>query len=377
VSIRSGRADSPQPQGDDGNQRSSSPEPRGERGIRTKRPERPAAAKPATTAATIAKSVSGNSAKRLSPRPVASDPQEKTPKPRESSPTAKVQRARTVAKRKAPDVDTSTSTDSTASTTTEQHTEPARHRRLVRPSPAQQHTATRSDNADSDADDLADFEADVRSDAEKSGMHTMDGKPAAPVLPARPVSRNLDPSQLYRGRTRMALLRDLAMGEWTHSSIANSVGVPTEIIDDFAETYEVEITEVRTALAGQLAIESAGLWISKKYNRLGELQSDFEDIDVVIDVMRKNTKVKIEQNALSSGSDSMVKGDTFDTDLLLGSRRHQNLLRSKIAILKAVADELAPRNNKDKEEKDETAQIRYVIEQDPGTPGDDIIGALT
>jgi hypothetical protein len=175
----------------------------------------------------------------------------------------------------------------------------------------------------------------------------------------------------------MALLRDLAMGEWTHASIANSVGVPTEIIDDFAETYSNEISEVRTALAGQLAIESAGLWISKKYNRLGELQSDFEDIDVVIDVMRRNTKVKIEQNALQSGSDSMIKGDTFDTDLLLGSRRHQNLLRSKIAILKAVADELAPRNNKKDEEKDETAQIRYVIEQDPGTPGDDIIGALT
>jgi hypothetical protein len=203
------------------------------------------------------------------------------------------------------------------------------------------------------------------------GMHTMDGKPAEPK--PRPVSRNLDPSQLYRGRARMALIRDLAMGEWTSRSIADSVGVPVEIIEDFKETYEHEISEVRAALAGQLAIESAGLWISKRQNRISELQSDFEDIDLVIEVMRKNTKQKLEEEAILSGSDSMVKGDVFDTDLLLGSRRHQNLLRAKIAVLRAVADEYAP-NKQKKDAEQEDKSIRYVIEQDTG---DDILESLT
>ncbi len=208
------------------------------------------------------------------------------------------------------------------------------------------------------------------------GMHTMDGRPAhIPQAPPRPTSRNLDPSQLYRGRARMALLRDLAMGEWSDRSIADSVGVPVEIITDFRETYENEIQEVRAALAGQLAIESAGLWISKRHNRISELQSDFEDIDLVIDVMRKNTRQKLEENALTSGSDSMVKGDVFDTDLLLGSRRHQNLLRSKIAILKAVADEYAPNRQKKEDQEDNT--IRYVIESDGAGDSTDILESLT
>ena len=202
------------------------------------------------------------------------------------------------------------------------------------------------------------------------GMHNM----AAPTRPAPPRRRNLDPSQLYRGRTRMALLRDLAMGEWSDASIAASVGVPTEIITDFRESYPDEIQEVRAALAGQLAIESAGLWISKKQNRLAELQEDFEDIDQVIDLMRKNTEEQLK--ATMDGSDSLQKGDTFDTNLLLGSRRHQNLLRSKIAILKAVADELTPTKGQPDARPEGDNTVRYVIESDT-EDGDEIIGALT
>lgn len=230
----------------------------------------------------------------------------------------------------------------------------------------------------SDAD-LADLEAEFTPEAEPDadtpdpdGMHTMDGK-AAQGKP-RPVSRNLAPSQLYRGRAKMALLRDLAMGEWTDATIARSVGVPTVVIQDFRETYEHEINEVRLALAGQLAVESSGLWISKQYNRLAEMQQDFEDIDFVIDVMRENTKTSLMQDM--DGSDSMVKGDTFDTNMLLGSRRHQNLLRSKLALLKSVADELDPRRKSKDSEQDEGNTVKYVITSD-ATDGDDILQALT
>lgn len=223
------------------------------------------------------------------------------------------------------------------------------------------------------------------------GLHTMDGKPLpqpADTGPEDPFAgdeedeelapvqakyrRNLDSREIYRGRTRLALIRDLAMGEWSDSAIAQSIGVPLDIVTDFRQTYEHEIQEVSSALAGQLAIESAGMWISKRQNRIAELQEDFEDIDLVLAVMRENTKIMLHNGI--DGSDSQMRGDAFDTNLLLGSRRHQNLLRSKIAILKAVADELAPRNRDDSAE-DNTNTIRYVIEQD-GT-GDDIIGSLT
>jgi len=199
------------------------------------------------------------------------------------------------------------------------------------------------------------------------GMHTLDGNAA------RPVSRNLDPSQLYRGRARLALLRDLALGEWSDASIAQSVGVPTEIISDFRLTYSQEISEVRAALAGKLAIESAGLWISKRQNRLAELQQDYEDIDLVIDVMREN----VDQLKHVSGADDIKSGDRFDMNMLLGSRRHQNLLRAKISILKAVSDELTSRQGtKDRaaDEEAESRTVRYVITQEGG---DDIIGSLT
>lgn len=219
------------------------------------------------------------------------------------------------------------------------------------------------------------------------GMHTMDGQAAIPLghagfagedtedeLPpaAARYRRNMDPSQIYRGRSRLALIRDLAMGEWTDASIAQSIGVPYDVIVDFRLTYETEINEVRLSLANQLAIESAGMWISKRQNRIAEMQEDYEDIDLVLAVMRENTKVHLK--AGMDGSDSQIKGDVFDTNMLLGSRRHQNLLRSKLAIMKAVSDELSPRN-KDEKAEDGTNQIRYVIEQDG--PGDDIISSLT
>jgi hypothetical protein len=210
-------------------------------------------------------------------------------------------------------------------------------------------------------------------------MHTMDGhvaeravRPRNPLIEvpdkaeaaedpgsgeAKLQRRVLDPTQLYRGRARMALMRDLAMGEWTNETIAKSVGVHPEFIRDFAETYAEDIAEVRAALQGQVAIESGGLWISKRVNRLAELQGDYEDIDLVVEEMRKNWREKTET----------------DANMTLGSRRHQALLRAKISILKAVSDELAPSKAKQDEDMDRNT-VRYVIEQDDG---DDIIEALT
>jgi hypothetical protein len=194
--------------------------------------------------------------------------------------------------------------------------------------------------------DLADAIPDDVEDAEDSAEE-----------PPKIQRRVLDPTQLYRGRARMALMRDLAMGEWSHDAIAKSVGVHPEFIRDFAETYAEDIAEVRSALQGQVAVESGGLWISKRVNRIAELQGDYEDIDLVVEEMRKNWRAQNED----------------DKNMVIGSRRHQALLRAKLSILKAVSDELAPSKAKQDEDMDKNT-VRYVIEQDDGN---DIIEALT
>jgi hypothetical protein len=116
------------------------------------------------------------------------------------------------------------------------------------------------------------------------------------------------------------------MGEWSPASIAKRLGVDTADITKFAETYAKDIDEVRQALAGQLAIEAAGLWITKKQNRLAELQADFDECNDVLAQMR-------------TGSYRPTDNDGTN----LGSRRHRAILKTKMDLLRTVADELSPR----------------------------------
>lgn len=152
-------------------------------------------------------------------------------------------------------------------------------------------------------------------------------------------------AELFRGKHRLQLIRDLAMGEWSTASLAKEYGVDNADIVAFQERFSKEIAEVTAALSGQLAIETAGLWISKRQNRLAELQADFEEIEGVIDDMRK--------------------GDYHATDndgSNLGSRRHRFLVKAKIDIMKAAAEELSPRNTGLTGAGDDPHVVHYVIE---------------
>lgn len=183
--------------------------------------------------------------------------------------------------------------------------------------------------------------------------------PAPSTLAASTTSIPLQ--ELYRGRNRLSLIRDLAMGEWSHRELAAQIGATPEAITAFANDHGDEISEVRAALAGHLAIETAGLWVSKKQNRLAEYQADIEDCERIVDSMR------IQGPASSNPIDEQVFGG-------LGSRRHYNLMRTKLAIMKAVADELSPRAGitiKPGDDDDNGNTIRYIIE------ADDITGSLT
>src|ERR1043165_4636324 len=104
------------------------------------------------------------------------------------------------------------------------------------------------------------------------------GQPAPPpAVPGPP---------LLRGRVRLALIRDLAMGEWSYAEIGRQIGATTHEIAEFAKAEADAINEVKAALAGKLAVESAGLWISKKQNRVAELEAMYADGVAVLNHLR-------------------------------------------------------------------------------------------
>jgi hypothetical protein len=166
-------------------------------------------------------------------------------------------------------------------------------------------------------------------------------------------------SSLYRGRARLELIDLLAMGEVTHGDIARTLGCRVPDVADFAKEHAREIEEVRALLAHDIAVDStaAGLWIANKRNRLAEIQADIEDINVAIA--------------------GLMRGPDAIPGLDVGSKRHMNLLRLKLAGLKAAAEEIDPprrgagRPGRD-EDMDDRNVVHYVIEGD-----DDIVKSLT
>lgn len=149
---------------------------------------------------------------------------------------------------------------------------------------------------------------------------------------------------LWRGRKRLALIRDLAMGEWSNRELADQLGVKVTEVATFAAMNGEEITEVRAALAGQLAIESAGLWVAKRHNRVAEYQAFIEELE---------TDILDSRRAFGAGS-----------------KEHINLLRTYAIFMKQVADEYLP--TRQEKASGDANVVHYVIEAD-----DEITQALT
>lgn len=142
---------------------------------------------------------------------------------------------------------------------------------------------------------------------------------------------------IYQGRSRLALIRDIAMGEWTVQEIAGQLGLPASEIATFSAMFADEISEVRAALAGRLAIDTAGLWVSKRYNRVAEYQNQIEQLEEDIAAARKR----------------------FGP----GSREHINVVRTWAILMSKVADEYLP-TRIDRADADNGKVVRYVIEAD-------------
>ena len=153
------------------------------------------------------------------------------------------------------------------------------------------------------------------------------------------------------GRTRLALIRDMALGELTDRELALQISCDLPTIKAFRALYADEVSQVRSALAGQLAIETAGLWIAKRQNRVAEYQSDVELINLAM-------------RDLITGPDGEV------VYIAMASREWDRLLRAKHFAMQSVRGEY---DLADKRGVDAEAPIaRYVLEM-----GEDISDALS
>jgi hypothetical protein len=142
--------------------------------------------------------------------------------------------------------------------------------------------------------------------------------------------------ELYRGHERLRLIADLAMAEFSHRELATQNSSTLEDIAAFAKEHEKEIAEVRAALAGQLAIETAGLWITKKQNRLAEYQAEAEEIRDFLAEMRANG--------------------------VRWSRAHRDMLKMYLDLFKQSADELGAYPQRAAPLARQGQTVHYVIE---------------
>jgi hypothetical protein len=82
-----------------------------------------------------------------------------------------------------------------------------------------------------------------------------------------------------RGHIRLKLIRELAMDVVTQQELAKRFGVDQNTIRTFRDRNEDDIREVRDSLLQEVVSETAGLWISKKANRIAEYQEDVEKLN--------------------------------------------------------------------------------------------------
>jgi hypothetical protein len=170
------------------------------------------------------------------------------------------------------------------------------------------------------------------------------GKGPLPDVPTNPTVGTTCISE-FRGFRELELVTDLAMGEWSLRELAEATGLPTSDIQEFADEHAREIVEVKAALAGQLARETAGMWIVKKQNRLAELQQMYSEVAEV-------------QNRFNNGP----TGPTW-------SRSHKDMVKARLDILRHVADELGAMPQRASQPARTGSTVHYVIDTDAGDLG--------
>jgi predicted transcriptional regulator len=142
-----------------------------------------------------------------------------------------------------------------------------------------------------------------------------------PTEPQKPYRYRLE-----RGWAKRQLIHELARMEKTQQLLAQEYGVTESAVTQFKQRHQAEIEAVKLDIEN----EFAGLWVARKVNRLAELESDIERI--------------ISTNA----------GDTV-------RMADAEILRTKAALLKQVADELGQIPNKSHIRIEQDTVVRYLM----------------
>jgi hypothetical protein len=126
------------------------------------------------------------------------------------------------------------------------------------------------------------------------------------------------------------------MGEWDHPALAKKYETTPQGIQAFADYYDEEIIEVSAALSGTLSIETAGLWATRKQQRLAELQQGIDDIDESLAALRESN--------------------------VGWSRAHRDMFRARLDLYRQIAEELGAYPQRQTPPVHTGARVTYVIE---------------
>jgi hypothetical protein len=146
-------------------------------------------------------------------------------------------------------------------------------------------------------------------------------------------AQGIDPLDL-RGYERLKLITDLAMDYLSEREIAEKEGVSARQVIAFKHQYVDEIAEVRAALTGQTAIETAGLWTTKKQYRLAEYQDQIEEIRTQL---------------------AELSGQPW-------TRSRRDMTRTLLELFRQVADELGAYPQRSTPPARQGQAVHYVIE---------------
>jgi len=152
--------------------------------------------------------------------------------------------------------------------------------------------------------------------------------------PDRPAAAR--PAPGLRGYQRLRLLKDLATSPQTPREIAQNYGLRLPVLLAFREAHEQEIAELNHAFSRGLPTETSGLWITRKENRLAELENEAEQIRDTLQEYRD--------------------------DGIPWSRSHRDMIRTYLEILRTVADETGAYPQRQAAPQRSGSTVHYVID---------------
>jgi len=92
-----------------------------------------------------------------------------------------------------------------------------------------------------------------------------------------------------RGRTALALIKELALGVASERELAEQFGVSGPAINGFKRSHAEQIRAARLDIEN----EFTALWIASKAARLAELQDDIERINDALDMVAPEQRPRL------------------------------------------------------------------------------------